>query len=368
MSNPVDVKWFASAMAGAPTLSGEAGKLIAVLDACLINGFGSVTLTSLIVSGGVATATKTGHGFLDHAVVRIDGATLSGLNGDKRIARLDANTFTFDATGISDQTATGTITAKMAPANWGKPYSGTSKAAYARTDVLATAMLLRVDDSPTTYANIKAYETMSDVDTGTNAYPSIAIYQCKSSAAGSTARDWVAVCDPQMLYFFARTGSNQWWDPLIFGDIGSYNPGDAHHCLLYANQQSGYGYDLFYKINDTVTSRWIARAYTQIGTNVGCTLRTHGSYLSNEALGAIGNPYPNEVDNRFHAWPIEVWEGSTRARGLMPGMYNPIHAATALTQGMVIDLVPQLNGHRLFVQMLCNSTSCCAIDITGPWR
>ena len=368
MSNPVDVKWFTSAMAGAPTLSGEVGKLIAVLDACLINGFGSVTLTSLIVSGGVATATKNGHGFLDHAVVRIAGATTSGLNGDKRIAWLNANAFTFDATGISDQTATGTITAKMAPADWIKPYSGTNKAAYARTDVLATAMLLRVDDSPTTYANIKAYETMSDVDTGTNAYPSIAIYQCKSSAASSTVRDWVVACDPKMLYFFARTGGNQWWDALIFGDINSYKSGDAHHCLIYANQQSGYGYDLFYKTNDTVTSRWIARAYAQTGTNVGCTLRTQGSPSATNGLGITGNPYPNEVDNSFHAWPIEVWEGSTRARGLMPGMYNPIHSAAVLTQGMVIDSVPQLDGHRLFVQMLYNSAACCAIDITGSWR
>ncbi len=368
MSNPVDVKWFTSDMPGAPALSGQVGALIAVLDACLINGFGSITLTSLTVSSGVATAVKAGHGLLDHAVTLIAGATPSGLNGEKRITRVDANTFTFDATGISDQTATGTITAKVAPSGWTKQYSGTNKAVYQRTALAATAMVLRIDDTPTTYANIKAYESMSDVDTGIAAYPSSAIYQCKSNAASSAARPWTLFTDGQILYFFAATGANQWWDPLIFGDINSYKSPDAYHCLVYANAQSGYGYDIFYKIHDTAATRYIARSYAQTGGNVGCTLRTQGSNVSLPGLGGVGNPYQNEADNSFHAWPIELWEGITRSRGLMPGMWNPIHAATSLSQGLIIDSVPALAGHRLFVQMLSNSTYCCAIDMTGPWR
>ena len=51
------VKWFTSDMRGAPVVSGTAGTLIAMLDACLVTGFGVVTATSVTVSGGVATAT-----------------------------------------------------------------------------------------------------------------------------------------------------------------------------------------------------------------------------------------------------------------------------------------------------------------------
>ena len=87
MSNPVSVKSFYSTMTGAPRLTGEAGKLIGVLDTCLINGFGSVTLDSVVIADGVATATdNSGHGFVDYAVVLIEGATPAGVNGEKRIA------------------------------------------------------------------------------------------------------------------------------------------------------------------------------------------------------------------------------------------------------------------------------------------
>ena len=130
-------------MSGAPVLSGTAGTLIAVLDACLVNGFGSVTLNSLVVQNNVATATVSGgHGFAMIVgvnnvspgvgpVVRIDGATPAALNGDWRLASVpNSTTFTFAAEGIPDQTATGTITAKRAPAGWAKAFGGANKAAY----------------------------------------------------------------------------------------------------------------------------------------------------------------------------------------------------------------------------------------------
>jgi hypothetical protein len=52
-----NTKWYRSTMTGAAALSGQAGKLIDVLDACLINGFNQVTLTSLVVASNVATCT-----------------------------------------------------------------------------------------------------------------------------------------------------------------------------------------------------------------------------------------------------------------------------------------------------------------------
>jgi len=51
------VVYFDSTMTGAPALSGTAGTLIGLLDACLQDGFGGVTLDSLVVASNVATAT-----------------------------------------------------------------------------------------------------------------------------------------------------------------------------------------------------------------------------------------------------------------------------------------------------------------------
>ena len=84
MSIPVKFIDSASATPGTPVLTGQVGSLIALLDALLINGFGSITLTSLVVAGGVATATATAHGFPVNSVLFLAGATPSGLNGEKR--------------------------------------------------------------------------------------------------------------------------------------------------------------------------------------------------------------------------------------------------------------------------------------------
>jgi hypothetical protein len=123
------VKYFHSNMPGAPVLSGTAGALIAILDACLKDGFGLKTVDSLVIAGGVATMTiSTGMTFEQDAVVQVAGITggAAALNGDRRLLSIAGNTATFDATGVSDQTATGSITAKVSPLGWAKPFTGTN--------------------------------------------------------------------------------------------------------------------------------------------------------------------------------------------------------------------------------------------------
>ena len=59
-----------------------------------------------------------------------------------------------------------------------------------RNGMLASGALLRVDDSGTTVARVRMYETMSDIDTGTNPAPTDAkvnggLYWWKSDAASA---------------------------------------------------------------------------------------------------------------------------------------------------------------------------------------
>lgn len=367
----ITVKVFRSTDTGAPSVSGTAGSLITLLDACLANGYNSVTLTSLAVSGNVATATKANHGFSAVGtvgpVVRIAGATPSELNGDWRIVVVDADTFTFATSGISDQTATGTITAKRAPAGFSKVFSGTNKAAYRADDVNATRLYLRVDDTTTTYATVKGYETMSDVDTGTGSWPSTARYLPKSSAASSTARPWVLIADGRLFFLVINSDGGSYFDDLTFGDILSYKAGDAYHCWLCAGTVTGYGNGASsgqLSLLNNSTGSDIARSYTQTGSSVSGLRHSHR--ISNLHLGEAGNAYPSPVDNGFHAWPVEIWEGSTAARGILPGVYNPIHNANP-ANGTIITDVPQLSGRSLLVSTLVNQYRA-AFDISGPWR
>ena len=241
MTSPVDtsVKYFTSLMSGAPALSGTAGSMIAVLDACLKDGFDQKALTSLTVAGGVATAAYTGaHSAAVDSVVFIAGVTggpagWAGLNGEQKITGKGAASVTF-ATNLPDGAYTGAATMKMAPLGWLKPFANANLGAYKSNDPASTGMLLRVDDSATTVVRVVGYELMTDINTGVggpDAWWRLLAEerggQCDGGAMGSLWRfAWVHhPCVPELrrfseqhpwLYswFRRRSGFTTGWRPL----------------------------------------------------------------------------------------------------------------------------------------------------------
>lgn len=368
------VKYYDSTMSGAPSLSGTAGQLITLLDACLANGFGSVTLDSLVVADDVATGTvSAGHNFAmlgaTGPVITIAGATPSGLNGEWRIASIPGSTtFTFATSGISDQTATGTITASRSPAGFSKVYSGTNKGAYQANSVQSTRLFLRVDDSVAQYPPIKMYETMSGVDTGTGVAPtSGSLYFPKSSAASSSTRAWRLYADHRAFYLVVDASNNgNYGSQLFFGDINSYVSGDTYGCGVIASDSANTTTNNFQKLDSASASPvggLLARDYTKTGSAVTLARYSHSKTTS---MGYNAQAYPNAAIGGILCWPVEVWEGTTRARGLMPGVWNPVHNST-LTDNAIIDNVSPMNC-SLKIQTLQSGTTFGAFDLTGPWR
>lgn len=382
MSNPVSVFWFNSTMTGAPALSGTAGALINVLNACLINGFGSVTLDSVVVANGVATATKSsGHGFTDYVVVVIAGATPSGLNGNKRLTWVSSTVFTFDATGISDQTATGTITAKMAPVGWNSPYTATNKAVYRPSEWNGTRCYLSVDDTAAQFADIRGFDTsMTDVDTGTQQFPYSAERPQnawhKSATADGTARPWILVADAYAIYWFVGVyGDTDRAAFCFFGDLATpLLSTDQYHCLLIPipvnvpTVRTGYS---SYVYSLSTDMGFLARSYTQTGAAVLAQFKDGSGktgYLGRG--GADAWAYPHPIGGGLLTMALYCSEGSTGIRGKMPGAYTPWHNVplahkTIRNNGNGRNLlaigIPQANNSTtLLCQLL--------LDITGPWR
>lgn len=374
------VKFFASTMSGAPSLTGQVGTLIGVLDACLQDGFGSVTVNTLAVASNVATATvSAGHNLAMLGavgpVIRIAGATPSGLNGDWRVASIpNSTTFTFATSGISDQTATGTITAQRAPLGFAKVYSGTNKAAYRADDVASTRFYLRVDDATNAqWGYLRGYETMSDVDTGTGLFPSSGeYYASKSSAASSTARDWTLYGDSKAFWLFIKYDGTNWPGAVFFGDLISYKPGDAYHCALIGHPSqsaSANTWDVLQSNNQAGHS--LARSYTQLGATLTFGKWSHVRMALMGSTPALLTPDP--VTNGLLFALIEVWEGAgVSPRGVLPGLYCPLHhyTATEMTHGNVVDSVVGLPSARtLIIQaQASNNSRRGALDLTGPWR
>jgi len=386
-----EVKYLHSSMTGAPTLSGQAGTLIAVLDACLVNGFGLGTVDSVVIAGGVATVTRaSGHPFEVDSIALIAGGSVSGggsINGEKRVLSVTGVSYTFDATGISDQTATGTITHKTAPLGWAKQYSNTNLAAYKSSDVSATGCLLRVDDTGTNNARVVGYETMSTIDLGLSPFPTPAQvsgggFWGKSNSADSTTRPWVLVGDKRGFLLCVNWTSGASYGSYWFGDVLSNKTSDTFGCVLSAKTVSATGdtpgaatADLCYADMLTEAPMWAARSFTGLGSSKPLlkTAMSPVGYAHTYRSGTTGTSsafmnYPNPVDNGLYLVQMMLGEINPNAyRGLIPGFYFcPQQISNVFANKDKVTNVTGMSG-RTFLAVN-NSVGAQFLDITGPWR
>ena len=385
-----DVKYLHSSMIGAPTLSGQAGTLIAVLDACLVNGFGLGTVDSLVISGGIATVTRAaGHPFEADSIALIAGATVTGgtVNGEQRVLSVTGTTYTFDATGIANQTATGTITHKTAPLGWAKQYSNTNLAAYKSSDVSATGCLLRVDDTGTNNARVVGYEAMTTIDLGTNPFPSTTQvsgggFWGKSSTADATTRPWILFGDKRGFILCVQWTGSTTYGSYWFGDIVSNKTADAYGCVLSAKTVSATGdtpgaatADLSYVDMLSEAMMWSARSFTGLGSSKPMlkTAMSPVGYAHTFRSGTTGTSsafmnYPNPVDNGLYLVQLMLGEINPNAyRGQLPGFYFcPQQISNVFANRDKVTNVTGMSG-RTFMAVN-NSVGAQFIDITGPWR
>ena len=78
-----DIKFYVHTNTGAPQLQNAFGCMIDVLDACLVNGFGSQTVSTLTASGTTFTATfGSAHNFMQYQVIKITGVNQPEFNGE----------------------------------------------------------------------------------------------------------------------------------------------------------------------------------------------------------------------------------------------------------------------------------------------
>lgn len=302
------VRRYFSTDALAPSLTGQAGSLITVLDAVLVNGYG----------------------------VR-------------------------------------------AAAGWAKAFSGTNKAAYRGPVVVASPpegnrFYLRVDDSTNiTWASMRGYETMSDVDTGSEPFPTVAQVSggllCeKSSSANATVRPWVAVASESFFYFISlpnvtELGSlNNADSCFMFGDFPSYKTGDAFGTLIESrtfesNVQDANFIDISSANSFSATAgHYLARAYTAAAGAVGFCK----SALAPAALKSAAGPFcaVEDIMRGLVLSPVVIKEAvagfpqQSTSRGRVPGMLailNYVSGAFPFNTGTVVPGVGDFTGRTFLV-------------------
>lgn len=267
------VRFFSSTDSGHPVLSGTIGSLIALLDACLVNGYGS-----------------------------------------------------------------------KAGAGWSKAFTGTNLAAYRQA---SSGAFLRIDDAAATVARCVGYDTMSDVNTGTNDFPSSVqkpggMYVYKSNSGDATERPWVLAASERTIYLYighadtVLAGASVAYRHLYaFGDITSYKAGDAYNRFIMANETSavGSGHSAAVSSGLAVTpGHYMQRSHTQLGSSITVGKHMDGFMMTTSSSIAIGNqlsvpiPFPDPVTGGMLLSPISIHETAAGVRrGVLPGLWAPLH-------------------------------------------
>lgn len=384
------VKFFHSEVPDAPKLSGTVGSMIAVLDACLVNGWGLLTAQSASVAGGVCTLNfSTGHAFEVDTVALVSGAAVAEINGEQRISVSGANLVRFPAPGVADGPISGTITIKIAPAGWSKPYSGANKGAYRSLSPSASGAYLRIDHSAPRYARIRAYSAMTDVDAGTDPTPTDALlagggYIPVSGTSDATPRKWIVVASDRFVHIMTAPSATYPHDYALCaaGDYPSLKAGDAYPVIVVADPSdtSGSGspgYNNALNMHASAIGAWLMRPYTQVGGALGAYLYKPGFVMANPS-GSTGHALgPNPINNALEVCPTLFVEGTNpqgNRRGEVPGLYGiPHYLGSSFDTKDRITPAVGLPGHTLIaVRYYGNQTLAqsfrFAVDITGPWE
>jgi len=278
---------YRSSDTSAPVLTGNAGSLITVLDACLKAGYGSKSPPSPAWTSPVVTASNIA------SYKQPAGAGLGIV--------------------INDNAPNATSLGKEAWATGWESVAGVG----------------------------------SPVGSGTNQFPTAAQLLTsghtvirKSSATGAGAIPWMVVADSYTFYLFTFTGdvANTYYF-FSFGDIYSHkSTTDTYRCHIMGNAAendttaSNAGPDLFSAFNAAVVGNFMAR--TSGGTGTSITIGKSGDSVKGSATTFLGTcEYPNTPDNELYLCPVWITELTPRIRGRLRGLYQPLHAISNFTDG-----------------------------------
>lgn len=275
------VNVYKSTDASAPNvLAGTIGTLITVLDACLVDGYGSKSAAgwTKAFSGTNKAAYKQG----------------SGGGGLQFYLRVDDSLLAVQAKAVGYETMSDVDT-------------GTGP-----------------------------FPTSGQLAAGT--------YFPKSVSDDAVVRPWMVIATNRAFYLYVHhdeldiTASSAYKLMAFFGDITSYKSGDQYNCLILGNYASGVATNNFGTatgaLNTQLPGHYLARAYTQIGgsVHVGKIIDYYRNGQSVIIGGAGGptyaTPYPDPMTGGMLLAPIYVTEGVSgyaTVRGVMPGLWAPLH-------------------------------------------
>lgn len=316
------VRRFFSTDASAPVIDGTAGSALNVLDACLVNGYGS------------------------------------------RVA-----------------------------AGWSIAFSGTNTRAYRSASPggspsEGTQFYLRVDDTGTTTATARGYESMSNIDAGSEPFPTVAQVASgsvirKSSTADAVPRPWGLVANEKFFILIVQTNSAQPGEmnaadcSFLFGDFTSYLSGDVYNAIIVGSTTSGTAQDSFLAIAGLASFSgspgcYMARDYTSVAGAVafGTTSKraNSGSRSGGGFLPASAPPYGSLVIDPVYVYEMVVSATRSVCRGVINGIWSINNVVDGI-QLRTFDRIEVTSGQligRTLMYVRTNATGF-FVEISDTW-
>lgn len=282
------VRVYRSSDASAPILSGAQGSLIALLDACLVNGYGSKT-----ASGWTKPFTTT-----NKAAFRTGGGNQRYLVVDETVNNGSATFFGFE-----------TMTAITTGVNQ-FPTVGQGNILY----FFKSSVTAATSRNWIVIATDRFVHVISDYNTALNDF-------------SSTTHQYLG-----------------------FGDIKSFASTDPYGTIIVGNSTNTFNdvtiHTTSSSSNVTLGGHFLARSYSQIGTAAAATKVADYS----KSLASSGMPFPNPVDNKIWFSPFWVCESTTitgAIRGVYPGLWATLHSGSNFSTGDVISGISNIPGVTL---------------------
>lgn len=335
------VRTYRSTDASAPTLTGQVGSLLTLLDACLVNGYGA-----LAAAGWTKPfANSSNVGCYQNSATDGTGFCLSVNDngpgtGGAREARM---------TGFQTLSAVATGTGQ--------------------------------------------FPTSGQLAIGTGA-----VVCRKSNTADTTARAWTVVADDTVFYLFTETGdfsSPTQASGFVFGDIFSYKSSDPYRCIIIGrnNETSGANGQLdcltpyiggnTFTLAMTISGHFMAATWTGVGgsllvgkhtdmykigpsnnasSNTSTGTGSPYNISTNEIYGIGVNstapsnfPFPNGPDGGLFLAPIWIHHNGS-VRGYLKGLWSPLHDRP-LNHNDTYSGTGNMSGKSFLVQNLQTNSS-----------
>lgn len=257
---------------------------------------------------------------------------------------------------------------------WTKEFSGTNLAAY-KQPAGSNGYYLRIDDTNATYARAVGYETMSDINTGTNMFPDTTQFPGGfyiNKPEYSYQRHLIKFVSNGTYFTLLGWVYQDCVEVFTFGDIFSNKPVDPYATVIAGSTTSSLsGSPAFLScrsyVDSSITNRlsYLARNVTGTVISAPCDRVYDGKSFFSDLMERSSYQQPTTIGGLNWLSPLWIYEANYVTRGAIPGTWVFTTDSRAIANGEKLNI----GGNRVIERIQTSSTYLegFCIEVSDTW-